>query len=170
MNVVWGIRWDRDDDRRHRLLLAAALLAALAVVALLFISRGASHGPLQAVIVRAEPNELAAAQRAVESHGGTVGQALPVVNGFVAEVPAGSERALGATDGVAGVVVDSPMKGWADAGKAAALTAATPGTTLAEVREAIGADQSGATGAGGRAAGVDPGLGAGPRPAAAGSG
>ena len=29
MNVVWGIRWDREDDRRQRLLLAAALLAAL---------------------------------------------------------------------------------------------------------------------------------------------
>jgi hypothetical protein len=61
MNVVWGIRWDRDDDRRRGLLLAAALLAALAAVALLSFSRGASHGPLQAVIVRAEPNELAAA-------------------------------------------------------------------------------------------------------------
>ena len=114
MNVVWGIRWDRDDDRRRRLLVAVALLAALAAVALIFLTRGASHGPLQAVIVRAEPNELAAAQRAVERNGGTVGQALPVVNGFVAQVPAGSERALGATDGVAAVVPDSPMKGWAD--------------------------------------------------------
>ena len=135
MNVVWGIRWDRDDDRRRRLLLAVALLAALAAVALLFFSRGASHGPLQAVIVRAEPNELAAAQRAVERNGGTVGQSLPVVNGFVAQVPAGSERALGATDGVAAVVVDSPMKGWADSkAKDAAVTAATPGTTLTDVR------------------------------------
>src|SRR3954464_9524351 len=125
MNVVWGIRWDRDDDRRRRVLLAVALLAALAAVALLVLSRRAPHGPLQAVIVRAEPNELAAAQRAVESHGGTVGQALPVVNGFVAQLPAGAERALSATDGVAGVVVDSPMKGWADAGKPAAVTAAT---------------------------------------------
>ena len=52
---------------------------------------------MQAVIVRAEPNGLAAAQRAVERSGGTVGQSLPVVNGFVAQVPAGSERALGAT-------------------------------------------------------------------------
>jgi serine protease AprX len=158
MNVVWGIRWDRDDDRRRRVLVAVALLAALAAVALLLVSRGASHGPLQAVIVRAEPNERAAAQRAVESQGGTVGQPLPVVNGFVAQVPAGSERALGATDGVAGVVADTPMKGWADAGKAAALTAATPGTTLAQVREAIGADQSGATGAGVDVAVIDTGM------------
>jgi serine protease AprX len=101
------------------------------------------------VIVRAEPNELAAAQRAVTSHGGTVGQSLPVVNGFVAQVPAGSERALGATDGVAAGRPDSPMKGWADTkAKDAAATAATPGTTLSDVREAIGADQSGATGSG----------------------
>ena len=159
MNVVWGIRWDRDDDRRRRLLLTVALLAALAVVALLFFSRGASHGPLQAVIVRAEPNELAAAQRAVERHGGTVGQSLPVVNGFVAQVPAGSERALGATAGVAGVVVDSPMKGWADSkAKDAATTAATPGTTLTDVRQAIGADQSGATGSGVDVAVIDTGM------------
>ena len=108
--------------------------------------------------MRAEPNELAAAQRAVEHHGGTVGQSLPVVNGFVAQVPAGSERALGAADGVAGVVADSPMKGWADAGKTAAATAATPGTTLADVREAIGADQSGATGSGVDVAVIDTGM------------
>src|SRR5512133_299023 len=159
MNVVWGIRWDRDDDRRVRLLVGVALLAALAVAALLLVSRGAApHGPLQAVIVRAEPNELAAAQRAVERSGGTVGQALPVVNGFVAQVPAGSERALGATDGVAGVVADSPMKGWADAGKAAAATAATPSTTLAQLREAVGADQPGATGSGVDVAVIDTGM------------
>jgi serine protease AprX len=159
MNVVWGIRWDRDDDRRRRVLLAVALLAALATVALLCLLRGAPHGPLQAVIVRAEPNELAAAQRAVTSHGGTVGQSLPVVNGFIAQVPAGSERALGATDGVAAVVPDSPMKGWADnKAKDAAATAATPGTTLSDVRQAIGADQSGATGTGVDVAVIDTGM------------
>ena len=169
MNVVWGIRWDRDDDRRRRLLLTVALMAALGAVALLFFSHGASHGPLQAVIVRAEPNELAAAQRAVERHGGTVGQSLPVVNGFVAEVPAGSERALGATAGVAAVVVDSPMKGWADSkAKDAATTAATPGTTLTDVRQAIGADQSGATGSGVDVAVIDTGMV--PVPALAGQG
>jgi serine protease AprX len=157
MNVVWGIRWDRDDDRRRRVLLAVALLATLAAVALIFLARGASHGPLQAVIVRAEPNEVAAAQRAVERSGGTVGQALPVVNGFVAQVPADSERALGATDGVAAVVADSPMQGWADS-KDAAVTAATPGTTLDDVREAIGADQSGATGTGVDVAVIDTGM------------
>ena len=43
MNVVWGIRWDRDDDRRRRLLVAVALLAALAAVALIFLTRGASQ-------------------------------------------------------------------------------------------------------------------------------
>jgi serine protease AprX len=156
MNVVWGIRWDRDDDRRRRLLLAALVLAALAAVALAVISRAPARGPMHAVIVRAEPDGLAAAQRAVERNGGTVGQSLPVVNGFVAQVPAGSERALGATAGVVAVVGDSRMSGWAD--KGASAKDATPGTSLHDVREAIGAEQSGATGAGVDVAVIDTGM------------
>ena len=34
MNVVWGIRWDRDDDRRRRLLLAVGLMAVLAALSM----------------------------------------------------------------------------------------------------------------------------------------
>ena len=170
MNVVWGIRWDRDDDRRHRLLLAAALLVALAAVALLLISRGPAQVAMHAVIVRAEPDGLVAAQRAVEHSGGTVGQSLPVVNGFVAQVPAGSEHALGATAGVAAVVGDDRVSGWADKGSSAqdAAAAATPGTSLDDVREAIGATQSGATGAGVDVAVIDTGMV--PVPALAGAG
>ena len=160
MNVVWGIRWDRDDDRRHRLLLAAAVLAVLAVVALVLISRGPAQVAMHSVIVRAEPDGLGSAQRAVERNGGTVGQALPVVNGFVAQVPAGSERALGATAGVAAVVGDGRLSGWAakSTSAQAAAIAATPGTSLDEVREAIGATQSGATGAGVDVAVIDTGM------------
>ena len=51
MNVVWGIRWDREDDRRQRLLMAAALVAVLAAVALLLISRGPAQVAMHAVIV-----------------------------------------------------------------------------------------------------------------------
>ena len=160
MNVVWGIRWDRDDDRRHRLLLVGILLAALAAVALILISRGPAQVAMHAVIVRAEPNGLVAAQRAVERNGGTIGQSLPVVNGFVAQVPAGSERALDATAGVAAVVGDGRMSGWADSGqgKQDGAAAATPGTSLDDVREAIGATQSGATGAGVDVAVIDTGM------------
>jgi len=158
MNVVWGIRWDRDDDRRRRLLLAVGLMAVLAAIALAFVSRGGAQGPMQAVIVRAEPNGLAAAERAVERSGGTVGQSLPVVNGFVAQVPAGSEHALDATAGVAAVIDDSPMKGWADKGPGKDDTATAPGTTLGDVRDAIGATGSGATGAGVDVAVVDTGM------------
>ena len=103
---------------------------------------------LQAVIVRAEPNELAAAPGAVERHGGTVGQSLGVVNGFVAEVPAGSKRALGATAGVAGVVVDSPMKGWADARDRTRRPPPTQGTRSTTSARRSAPMQSGATGAG----------------------
>jgi serine protease AprX len=170
MNVVWGIRWDREDDRRQRLLMAAALVAVLAAVALLLISRGPAQVAMHAVIVRAEPDGLAAAQRAVEHNGGTVGQSLPVVNGFVAQVPAGSERALGAAAGVAAVIGDGRVSGWADNGSSAqnAAAAATPGTSLDEVRDAIGASQSGATGAGVDIAVIDTGMV--PVPALAGEG
>ena len=156
MNVVWGIRWDREDDRRQRLLMAAALVAVLAAVALLLTARGPAQVAMHAVIVRAEPDQVAAAQRAVERSGGTVGQSLPVVNGFVAEVPAGSERALGATAGVVAVVGDGRMGGWAE--NSASAAAATPGTSLDDVRDAIGATQPGATGAGVDVAVIDTGM------------
>src|SRR6266536_3785883 len=109
MNVVWGIRWDRDDDRRRLALLALVLLAVLTAVALVVLSRTAAPAATQAVIVRAEPGDLAAAQRAVEHAGGTVGQALPIVNGFVAHVPAGSQRDLGAAGAIAAVVDDGAV-------------------------------------------------------------
>jgi serine protease AprX len=157
VNVVWGIRWDRDDDRRHRLLLVGVLLAALAAVALILISRGPAQVAMHAVIVRAEPDGLVAAQRAVERNGGTIGQSLPIVNGFVAQVPAGSERALGATAGVVAVVDDGRMTGWADNG-ADAAAAAAPGTSLDDVREAIGATRSDTTGAGVDVAVIDTGM------------
>ena len=70
---------------------------------------------------------------------------------------------------MAAVVPDSLMKGWADSkDKDAATTAATPGTTLADVRQAIGADQSGATGSGVDVAVIDTGMV--PVPALAGQG
>jgi hypothetical protein len=67
VNAVWGIRWDREDDRCQRLLMAAALVAVLAAIALLLISRGPAQVAMHAVIVRAEPNGLAAAQRALDA-------------------------------------------------------------------------------------------------------
>jgi serine protease AprX len=84
MNVVWGIRWDRESDRRRGVLFALALLLALAAV-------------------------------------------------FALRAPA----AL------------------ADGGKA---TATSPATTLDDVRNAIGAAQSGATGAGVDVAVIDTGM------------
>jgi serine protease AprX len=158
MNVVWGIRWDRDDDRRRLALLALVLLAALTAVALVVLSRTATPAATQAVIVRAEPGDLAAAQRAVERAGGTVGQALPIVDGFVAHVPAGSQGEIGAASGVAAVVDDGAMSGWADTGKSAAAAATAPGTSLDDVRAAIGAAQSGATGVGVDVAVIDTGM------------
>jgi serine protease AprX len=96
MNVVWGIRWDKESDRRRGLLISLALIVALAAA-------------------------------------------------FVLHVPS----AL------------------ADSGKDSTAAAATPGTTLDDVRAAIGAP-SGATGAGVDVAVIDTGMV--PVPALAGSG
>ncbi len=87
MNVVWGIRWDKESDRRRGVLFVVALVAALAVAFAL-------HAP----------------------------------------------SAL------------------ADSGKGSTAAATTPGTTLDDVRNAIGAAQSGATGAGVDVAVVDTGM------------
>jgi serine protease AprX len=161
MNVVWGIRWDRGADRRGRALVALAVLAALAAVALAALAERAptspartASAPVRAVIVRAQPHRLAAARSAVERAGGTVGQSLPVVNGFTATLPAGAERTLDAAAGVAAVVEDGPITP-----SAAGTTAATtPGTSLEDVRDAIGVSQSGATGAGVDVAVIDTGM------------
>ena len=158
MNVVWGIRWDREDDRRQRLLMAAALVAALAAVALLLILRGPAPVAMHAVIVRAEPGELAAAQRAVEHSGGTVGQSLPIVNGFVAQVPAGSERALGASAGVVAVVGDDRMSGWAGNDSSAPAPPRRPARRSPRFARPSAPTQSGATGTGIDVAVIDTGM------------
>jgi serine protease AprX len=156
------------------MLLALALLAALAAVALALLAREtpsdparAASAPARAVIVRAQAHGLGAARGAVERAGGTVGRALPVVNGFLASLPAGAERAVGAADGVAAVVDDGVMGAWAEDGTQPA-DASTAGTSLDDVRDAIGAQQSGATGAGVDVAVIDTGMV--PVPALAGSG
>jgi serine protease AprX len=97
MNVVWGIRWDKESDRRRGALMSLALIVALAAAFAL-------HAP----------------------------------------------SAL------------------ADSGKGSTATAGTPGTTLDDVRAAIGATQSGATGAGVDVAVIDTGMV--PVPALAGAG
>jgi serine protease AprX len=159
MSVVWGIRWDRGGSRGRCALLAVALLAALAGAALAAnaptVPARTASGPVRAVIVRADPDGLAAARASVLRAGGTVGRSLPVVNGFVAVVPVEAESRLRDAAGVTAVIEDAPMRPWAASAKAAATT---PTTTLADVRDAIGAARSGATGAGVGVAVIDTGM------------
>ena len=159
MNVVWGIRWDREDDRRRRLLVAVALLAALAAVALLLISRGArAWSPCRRSSCAPSPTSSpprSAPWSTTAARSGSRCRSSTDSSHRCRPAPSAPSARRTAWPRV---VADGPMKGWADAGKAAAATAATPGTTLAEVREAIGADQSGATGSGVDVAVIDTGM------------
>ena len=168
MNVVWGIRWDRDDDRRHRLLLAVALVAALAAVALVLISRGPAQVSMQAVIVRAEPGSSRAARMPSSAAAARSGSRCP-------SSTASSHRCRPARRARSARPPAWPP--WS----ATVAWAAGPRTDASkqrrgrgardvarQVREAVGATQSGATGTGVDVAVIDTGMV--PVPALAGAG
>ena len=157
MNVVWGIRWDREDDRRQRLLMAAALVAALAAVALLLISRGPAHGRHARGdrARRARQARGRAARRGAQRRHGR-----PVAAGRQRLRRAGARRlrARPRRDGRSGR--GGRRRSHERLGRQGLerTAAATPGTSLDDVREAIGATQSGATGAGVDVAVIDTGM------------
>jgi serine protease AprX len=78
------------------------MLAALAPAA-------AATGELTRLIVQALPGHVGGAADAVEGVGGTVGTPLPLVDGFVAEVPAAAVPAVAADPAVRAVSADDPV-------------------------------------------------------------
>lgn len=86
----------------------AALLATM-IAAAAVVSTPTNAAASTAVIVQADAGQLAAATRAVEAAGGRVTRALPIVNGFAADVPAAALARLHAAHGVRAVTPDAPV-------------------------------------------------------------
>jgi serine protease AprX len=101
MEAPQGIRWR---TRARGLLAAVALGCGLG---------GALAGPAAAadrVIVRERPGAGDAPERAVRAHGGRVGRALPVIDGFAAELPAGAAARVAEAPGVLRVTRDARVE------------------------------------------------------------
>ncbi|HVF76140.1 MAG TPA: S8 family peptidase [Acidimicrobiales bacterium] len=90
--------------RTAKAALAGALVAAAAVV-----STPSTAGATERVIVQADAGGLASATRAVTAAGGRVTLALPIVNGFAAEVPAAAAARLRNAEGVRAVTPDAEV-------------------------------------------------------------
>jgi len=151
--VVFGVRWD-GRGRAVVLAIVAAALAAL-IGASLFAGAGARTST---VIVLGEGDAKAAA-RAVERAGGAVQRRLDLVDGVVANVPAGELASLTKAPGVRSVTEDRVLStSSTDIVDTDASMLAGPGVTLADVRRAIRSDQVPASGRGIDIALIDSGV------------
>ena len=105
---TWNAALDQRQMRQWMLLLGV-LVASILVLAPLGSGTSAS-APDSSVIVQAAPNALAAAEQAVRHLGGSVGRSLPIVNGFVADIPADEVDRLSAMPGVRAVSPNRTMR------------------------------------------------------------
>ncbi len=90
----------------------AAVIVAILVASTLFASGVAARTPadrLVSVIVREAPGTDAGAA-AIRAAGGTIRATLPIVDGFVAEVPAAGLPGLRGTPGIASVTPNHPVR------------------------------------------------------------
>jgi serine protease AprX len=89
-------------------MLGALLAGVLALCSLASVTSGPA--PDASVIVQAAPEALTTAEQAVRRVGGSVGRSLPIVNGFVADVPADEIDDLASAPGVASVSPNRTMR------------------------------------------------------------
>jgi serine protease AprX len=90
---------------RARTAVAVALLAMVAALLPMAVAEGA----LTRLIVQARPGQVGHAVDAVEGVGGTVGEPLPIIDGFVAEIPSAGVPAVSADPAVRAVSPDNPV-------------------------------------------------------------
>ena len=81
----------------------------LALLASMLAPAAAATGELTRLIVQARPGHVGGAADAVENVGGTVGTPLPLVDGFVAEVPAAAVPAVAGDPAVRAVSPNLPV-------------------------------------------------------------
>jgi serine protease AprX len=134
----------------RRRLCAAALAAFAALAAGVPAAEAAPRGVR--VIVTGEPGTRAA-QAAVERAGGRVVRRVAIVDGVIARIPARELDGVRAARGVRAVVADRPFRL-----HEASAAGAPAGVSLAQVREAMGADADAGDGAGIDVALVDSGI------------
>jgi len=106
MKIVQSISWD-DRKRRAAVAMAGAMCATLSAGAV--ASTLSAKSQLVSVVLRAEPGQLQAADATVASFGGRVERDIALINGVVAEVPAGSMASLAASPAVAEVTADASV-------------------------------------------------------------
>jgi serine protease AprX len=130
----------RVQPRRGRRLGAAAL-GALASLAAIAPAAHAAPDDVR-VVVAARPAAAPAAETAVRAAGGRVVRSLPIVHGVIAEVPAGALDDIRAVAGVRAVQPDRAFR--LQGADSAEGTDAPGGVPLAQLRETMAADGSGA--------------------------
>jgi serine protease AprX len=134
VNAVYGIRWD--DGKRIRIV--AALLSALVAIAV-FVAMSASAGSdrsMASLVVSGKPGSVESAAKAVQHLGGTVGQRISLINGFLAKVPSNRVAELRTAPSVLSAVIDRPLTLSGDS-----AGAGSPGASLEQVKQEIGADK-----------------------------
>jgi serine protease AprX len=144
-----GTGWNRSQGTGWTRRTVAALLAAvLAAAVLASVGTSAASGPHDRILVQPATSAAADAVRAV---GGTVGDAVRLVDGFLAEIPRGSADRLDDFPAVGNVTLDRAVEP-ADSGAGDGS-----GTSLDLVRSAVGVDRKGG-GSGVTVAQIDTGV------------
>ena len=107
MAPVHGISWD---DRKRRTVTAAASAIVLVLSGGALATTAHAGARLVSVIVRAQPNQGAAADQQIASLGGHVQQHISLINAVVAAMPASAIAELEASPPVAQVTSNAPVQ------------------------------------------------------------
>jgi serine protease AprX len=105
--IAFGMSWGHPRKGRSG---RAAPAAALALVVLITLVPASPAASLVRVIVRAAPGAVGAAGQAVEEAAGRVGSPLPIIDGFVADVPQAALSALGDAPSVRSLTADATVR------------------------------------------------------------
>jgi serine protease AprX len=111
LGVSFGFTWNQRATRHARAVVATAIALLLAATAISVSAASAgNHGPMLSVIVREAAGAGSQAEKAVRSLGGRIDGRLPIIDGFVASVPAGSLASLARSQGVQSVTPNATVE------------------------------------------------------------
>jgi serine protease AprX len=110
-------------------------------------------GPRHSAVVMARAGQVAAAAAAVRASGGTVGEALPIINGFKADISDAEAGSVGRSASVASVTADAAMQA-----ASSSYDPSAPGASYAASSRASSVWAAGDTGEGVTVAVLDTGV------------